>query len=290
MRYVFTCGGHGRLLNLKGMPLGDLQILTQSGRSELGEASARNIRIDRSPSSIAFLRSKILYARPTLNSRGAVTFGLRHIRKMIDPNFMATLTVQDVLNRYPYRSKSVSLEEGSAVHPNTLQVIKYIFPRQFGLHNVFDSVVDFRETVHPFKDYTLREDEIRRLPPNHKGASTKIPRRLRGSLVGLVRKLQILHERCSYGQMVAYYCPSKVRTLSAGGLILISFRHLQPFRNPRSMMLHATFKSRNQRQEATRELAPRRPVSPRSKKRIPSWTLLPPVRKCLHSAVLYWEE
>lgn len=81
MRYVSTCEGYRRLLNLKGMPLGDLQILTQSGRSELGEASARNIRIDRSPSSIAFLRSKILYARPTLNSRGAVTFGLRHIRK-----------------------------------------------------------------------------------------------------------------------------------------------------------------------------------------------------------------
>lgn len=125
---------------------------------------------------------------------------------MIDPTFMATLTDRDVLNRYP----STSLEEG-AIHPNTLKVIKYIFPRQFGLHNVFDSVVDFRETVHPFKDYTLREDEIRRLPPNHKGASTKIPRRLRGSLVNLVRKLQILHERCSYGQMIAYYCPSKVR-------------------------------------------------------------------------------
>lgn len=75
------------LLNLKGMPLGDLQILAQSGRRELQEAPARSQRviptplIDRSPSSIAFLRSKILYARPTLNSRGAVTFGLRHIRK-----------------------------------------------------------------------------------------------------------------------------------------------------------------------------------------------------------------
>lgn len=119
------------------------------------------------------------------------------------------------MNRYSYSSKSACLEEESPViHPSTLQVMKYIFPKQFGLHNVFDSFVDFRETVHPFKDYTLREDEIRRLPPNHKGASTtRIPRRLRGSLVGLVQKLQKLHERCPYGQMIAYYCPPNVRTV-----------------------------------------------------------------------------
>lgn len=101
--------------------------------------------------------------------------------------------------------------------------MKYIFPRQFSLHNVFDSIVDFRETVHPFKDYTLREDEIRRLPPNHKGASTtKIPRRLRGTLVNLVQKLQILHKRCPYSQMVTYYCPSNVRNYS---ILLISGTH-----------------------------------------------------------------
>ncbi|OBT59037.1 hypothetical protein VE04_01035 [Pseudogymnoascus sp. 24MN13] len=186
--FLAVGNGRGNYFQICGLPLGDLQILDQGGRSELSGRTP-TLPIDRSPSSIAFLRSKILYARPTLNSRGAVTFGLRHIH---------------VLNRYP----SACLEEGS-IHRNTLQVIKYIFPRQFGLHNVFDSVVDFRETVHPFKDYTLREDEIRRLPPNHKGASsTRIPRRLRGPLVSLVRKLQILHERCPYGQLVAHYCPS----------------------------------------------------------------------------------
>lgn len=102
--------------------------------------------------------------------------------------------------------------------------MKYIFPRQFSLHNVFDSIVDFRETVHLFKDYTLREDEIRRLPLNHKGASTtKIPRRLRGSLVNLVEKLQILHERCPYSQIVTYYCPSNARNYS---ILSISGAHV----------------------------------------------------------------
>lgn len=82
------------LLNLKGVPLGDLQILAQTRQRELQEAPARSQRvipttlIDRSPSSIAFLRSKILYARPTLNSRGAVTFGLRHIRKDDSSKFL----------------------------------------------------------------------------------------------------------------------------------------------------------------------------------------------------------
>ncbi|KFY02560.1 hypothetical protein O988_02079 [Pseudogymnoascus sp. VKM F-3808] len=178
--FLAVDNGCGNYCQISGTPLGDLQILAQSGQTP---AKVQRIiptpLIDRSPSSIAFLRSKVLYARPTLNSRGAVTFGLRHIQ--VSP----------------------------AVRPNTLQVLKYIFPRQFGLHNVFDSVVDYRETVQPFKDYTLREDEIRRLPPNHKGASsTKIPRRLRGSLVKLVQKLQILHRRCPYSQMIAHYCPS----------------------------------------------------------------------------------
>lgn len=58
----------------------------------------------------------------------------------------------DVLNRYG-SSDSVS---------QTLHVLKYIFPRQFGLHNVFTSVVDRYETSLPFKDYFTREEEIAR--------------------------------------------------------------------------------------------------------------------------------
>ncbi|KAF3916552.1 hypothetical protein ABW20_dc0102400 [Dactylellina cionopaga] len=41
-----------------------------------------------------------------------------------------------------------------------VHVLKYIFPRVFGLHNAFNSVVDKRDTVQTFKDYTLREEEI----------------------------------------------------------------------------------------------------------------------------------
>lgn len=94
--------------------------------------------------------------------------------------------------------------------------MKYIFPRQFGLHNVFTSTVDSRETVQAFKDYTLREEEIKAL---YKGMApdiairekSKVPKRLRGRAVELVRKMQIAHSRCSYTKLLDHYCSTVVR-------------------------------------------------------------------------------
>ena len=98
--------------------------------------------------------------------------------------------------------------------------MKYIFPRQFGLHNVFTSTVDSRETVQPFKDYTLREDEISRMeelkrlqrPSRTAGEkeSTKVPKRLRGKALALVQQLQRRNQRCSYTELLRYYCPIEV--------------------------------------------------------------------------------
>ena len=96
--------------------------------------------------------------------------------------------------------------------------MKYIFPRQFGLHNVFTSTVDSKETAQPFKDYTLREQEIYqaerrallklnsdRIDP--KTVKQRLPQRLRGSAFDLVRKLQKLHFQCSYHELFKHYCP-----------------------------------------------------------------------------------
>lgn len=93
--------------------------------------------------------------------------------------------------------------------------MKYIFPRQFGLHNVFTSPVDLRETVQPLKDYTLREQEITRhqrqiqLKSAGPARSPKVhlPKRLRGPAVALVKKLQKLHSRCCYTELLRHYCP-----------------------------------------------------------------------------------
>ena len=81
----------------------------------------------------------------------------------------------------------------------------HIFPREFGLQNVFTSVVDSRETVQPFKDSTLREDEIFKV---YGTESPRIPKRLRGEAMELVKKLQILHNRCPFKKLLEYYCPA----------------------------------------------------------------------------------
>lgn len=108
---------------------------------------------------------------------------------------------------------------------NTIRMMMYIFPRQFGLHNAFTSRVDPFTTAHKFLDYTLREDEIfskfpRRLCQDDEGESedaegeknrqrldVRIPKRLRGAPEHLVRRLQTLHARCSYVELLQYHCP-----------------------------------------------------------------------------------
>ena len=103
----------------------------------------------------------------------------------------------DALSRYP--------DSGDINH--TVHLMKYIFPRQFGLHNVFTSATDPKETTQPFKDYTFREVEINGMAGSN---PNKLPKRLRGELVQLVQRLQKRHRRCAYVELVKYYCPCKV--------------------------------------------------------------------------------
>ena len=85
----------------------------------------------------------------------------------------------------------------------------YMFPGQFGLHNVFTSKVDFKETSQRLKDYTLREEEIaaKFSQPNTPGLRAHVPKRLRGKGSELVKKLQVLHQRCSYSKLLHHICP-----------------------------------------------------------------------------------
>ncbi len=117
----------------------------------------------------------------------------------------------DVLNRYR-DSNNLS---------HTIHIMKYIFPRQFGLHNAFTSTRNLRETTHPFKDYTLREQEISLKPgqtalnggSGNNTVSQHLPKRLRGVVVSLVRKLQTRHSSCAYKELLDHYCPWNVRCL-----------------------------------------------------------------------------
>ncbi|KAK8087976.1 hypothetical protein PG997_002937 [Apiospora hydei] len=168
-----------KLLGNSGQPLYDTELLAKNHQ----DAKASSTGFQRSTTDIKFVRNRMMYARPALNARGLVHFGLRHIH---------------VLNRSPYvKPDSESASDAGVLasrnDANTLRVMMYMFPRQFGLHNAFNS----REIQDKFGD--LAGDQIRRKKAN--------PKRLRGRAKELVRKLQILHSRCSYSKLLQHYCP-----------------------------------------------------------------------------------
>jgi len=124
----------------------------------------------------------------------------------------------DILNRAPFippasegtaRAKPGELDAKN--EENTARVMAYVFPRQFGLHNVFTSQVDRKTTTQKFQDYTHREDEISKRFSVGDGESTtlkiQVPKRLRGEAKKLVQRLQVLHGRCSYAELLRHYCP-----------------------------------------------------------------------------------
>jgi telomerase reverse transcriptase len=84
-------------------------------------------------------------------------------------------------------------------------LLKYIFPRQFGLHNVFTYAIDMKNSAQPFKDYTLREQEIK--AAHKKSKQRSLPKRLRGECDTLVSHLHTRHQRCAYSALLQYYCP-----------------------------------------------------------------------------------
>ncbi|KAI9740924.1 MAG: hypothetical protein M1818_004530 [Claussenomyces sp. TS43310] len=217
---VFTIiqTGQGNYSQLSGIPLVNQQTLCDMPGDTTKKAALQGPPVPatikastrspvapiRNPGSISFVWNRMLYAKPALNSHGKIKFGLQHMH---------------VLNRYQstYHSRCGSdLETRDNKSPfdrndnkAIIHLMMYVFPRQFGLHNVFTSTVNSRETAQPFKDYTIREDEINNrysvYTKNH--AKIKVPKRLRGDTLSLIRKLQYLHERCPYVELLNYYCP-----------------------------------------------------------------------------------
>ncbi|KAL4754277.1 hypothetical protein BDW72DRAFT_149996 [Aspergillus terricola var. indicus] len=152
------------------------------------------------PNAVIFCRQRMLYARPHLNANGGIAFGLTN----------------HVLSRY---HSSHSLQQ-------TVHVMKYVFPRQFGLHNVFTSHSGYHENPLS-KNYSSREEEIARkeglgtarnqlrtwkfhAAAGERQESIKIPRRLRGKPQELIRQLQNRSRRCCYKKLLQYYCSEEV--------------------------------------------------------------------------------
>lgn len=70
---------------LSGPPISDLEpipvakIATPQAHSPDGKPAVTSI-IKRTPREIAFVRSRMFYAKAALNAKGGIRFGMRHIR------------------------------------------------------------------------------------------------------------------------------------------------------------------------------------------------------------------
>ncbi|KAF5026551.1 hypothetical protein F66182_1340 [Fusarium sp. NRRL 66182] len=172
--YVAVHAGFNNYHQLTGVPLPELDLPGGNVSPAKGLTSERRKSAD-----ISLVRSRIFYAKPSLTAKGLIQPGYRHIH--------------------------------GGQRRNIIKIMMYIFPRQFGLHNVFTSQVDATKTSQRFQDYTIREEEIApafEVKPGDKAPKMpKIPKRLRGDVEQLVKRLQVLHSRCSYTELMKYHCP-----------------------------------------------------------------------------------
>ncbi|KAH0004930.1 hypothetical protein KCU78_g13146, partial [Aureobasidium melanogenum] len=186
-------GGRDNFMQISGVDLSELQTVdknhpTGGPRPDSGTTLVASdaMKVDSQTrhelntlNTIRFVRHRILYRKPDMNAHGGAYFGLPHIH---------------VLNRIG------NYEEAD----KNAHLLKYIFPRQFRLHNVFTHAVNTKNSAQPFKDYTLREQEIRSA---YRNKQRSLPKRLRGECEALVGHIRTRHERCAYSALLQYYCP-----------------------------------------------------------------------------------
>lgn len=188
-----------------GTPLYDLKLIPQAFRKPqqgLSNSFQRGVGQNkptsapqnvRGVSDIRFVRSRILYAKPSLSTRGKVSFGLM-------PGHL--------FNR----------ECSDGMECRARLMLMYVFPREFGLHNAFTSEVDRKDTSHQFKDYHIRDDEIVRLRQKwrYRSAQTRaldirtmppLPNRLRGPIAAIAAGCLRRQDRLAYFALLNHYCP-----------------------------------------------------------------------------------
>ncbi|KAG0659712.1 hypothetical protein C6P46_005071 [Rhodotorula mucilaginosa] len=153
----------------------------------------------------------------TLHSNNAIVLA-RHqmyhhrLSKGVGGKLPYGLSSRHVLVRLPtlYSIKPVQHPKGTATSATrgsteaaARHLAKYIFPRQFGLHNAFTSP-KARVSVDVLPDYTDRELEIKRL------GSIKTPPRLR-PVLPILQRLGLLSSRCNFRKLLDKRCPSKLK-------------------------------------------------------------------------------
>lgn len=104
-----------------------------------------------------------------------------------------------------------------------MSLLRYIFPRQFKLHNVFTSEVNYKEVAASFKNYAIREGDSDWQATTSECVQTRVPKRLRGQIMDLIRQLQKRHTDCAYSKLLDHYCPSPKRDKLSSGSIHFTY-------------------------------------------------------------------
>ena len=175
--------------------------------------------LDRKPSEIVIVRSRMFYTRCSRNKSGRVEVGLPSVHvftrsacaKELDkvlPSSTASFG-QSSRAKTPAKSFSHDTQQGaksqaSIYHERrTRHLAKYVFPRQYGLHNVFTGARDFETSTQPFRDYTVREVEIKAL------GAKRTPRAIR-PVLPVLAKILVRHDKLDYRALLDRCCPSRV--------------------------------------------------------------------------------
>ncbi|BGP56240.1 hypothetical protein JCM8202_005757 [Rhodotorula sphaerocarpa] len=164
--------------------------------SELGERPAKRRKLEtlNSNNTIVLARHQMYHHRLSKGTGGKLPYGLS------PRNILVRLSLL-----YPPirpEPESADANKGSS-EAAARHLAKYVFPRHFGLHNVFTNPKP-RVSVDVLPDYVDREFEIKRL------GTTKTPPRLKAA-IPLLQKMKVLSSRCNMRKILDKRCPSRLK-------------------------------------------------------------------------------
>ncbi|CAK5268459.1 unnamed protein product [Mycena citricolor] len=219
-----------------------------------GNSAARgapDVKLHRpSPSQVLLARSKLFYARPSIHShRNAreLIAGLPSKRLRANNAILRKAhALIDVLNRLngPKSNRITDSVGPVKLMEQARHLSKYVFPRQYGLANVFRFELPRREGFR-LPDFGDREDEIRvsmdgfkkllSMPVTYfqRLGQFKTPKRLKDA-VPMLEKILWRHGKCSYSRLRDLTCPTKTGQLRKSDLDSSELISEHPSSNPRT--------------------------------------------------------
>ncbi|GAA5915420.1 hypothetical protein JCM6882_001418 [Rhodosporidiobolus microsporus] len=175
------------------LPLRATQSSTSFAGGEERPKKRRKLETIHSSNAVVFSRHRMYHNRLARSKGSAFPYGLpvKHVLTRL-PTLFPSLSAPPA---------NASLVDQARAEAPARHLAKYVFPRQFGLHNSFTFPKARSFEVLP--DYLDRELEIKKL------GAVKTPTRLKPALEHLTR-LAVLSQRCNYRKMLDRHCRSRM--------------------------------------------------------------------------------